>query len=144
MHITSQRSSPPRLWAQKLYLGMVTLILLGVLCEGLLIGPSLFADTHWGRALHGYLGALLFLLMVLLPVIAKISRLPGNPTALSVVLLALALLEVISASQGRKLPVLAALHPANALLMAGVLMVMFIQGWQQARKREQATGNVAQ
>lgn len=65
--------------------------------EGLLIGPSLFAATRWGRAVHGDLGAVLFLLILLLPVLARFAHLPGRVILLSGALLVLALLEVTSA-----------------------------------------------
>ena len=44
MHVSSQGTPVARRWAQNLYLGSASLILVGILSEGLLIGPSLFAS----------------------------------------------------------------------------------------------------
>ena len=78
MHDSSQEPPVARSFVHKLYLAVVSLILLGIVSEGVLIGPSLFADTHWGRAIHGDLGAVLFLLTLLLPVVGRLARLPGR------------------------------------------------------------------
>lgn len=59
MHIVSLGTPVARSFAQKLYLVVAGLIFFGLVSEGLLIGPSLFADMHWGRAIHGDLGVLL-------------------------------------------------------------------------------------
>jgi cytochrome bd-type quinol oxidase subunit 1 len=77
----------------------------------------------------------LFLLTLLLPVAGRLSRLPGRVILLSAVLFVLALLEVTSAALGKRTPFLAALHPANALLMVGLTVVLLIQGWQLMRER---------
>lgn len=135
MHISSQGPRVARRWAHKLYLVVASLILVGIVSEGVLIGPSLFAATRWGRAIHGDLGALLFLLTLLLPVAARLSRLSGRVILLSGVLCVLTLIEMASAALGRRTPLSAALHPANALLMAGLTMLLLIQGWHLMRER---------
>jgi len=52
MHVSSGEPPVVRRCAHKLYLVFVSLIFLGIVSEGVLIGPSLFADTHWGHAVH--------------------------------------------------------------------------------------------
>ncbi len=131
MHVSSQESAITHQWARRLYQAMVGLILLGIVMEGLLIGPSLFAATHWGRAAHVDLGGVLFLLMLLLPLAARLAHLPGKVIGLSAVLFALALLEVISPHLGRTIPFLAAVHPANALLMMALTVVLLVQERQR-------------
>ena len=54
---------------------------------------------------------------------------------LSAVLFVLVLIEVISAVLGRRAPFLAALHPANALLMVGLTVLLLMQGWQLMREK---------
>jgi hypothetical protein len=130
MHISSQKSSVVQRIAYQCYLGMVSLILLGILIEGLLIGPSVFEVTKWGRVSHAVLGALIFVLTLLLPLAGLLARLPKRIVTLSAVLWALALLQVISADLARGVPLMAALHPANALLMAALTMLLLIQAWQ--------------
>lgn len=135
MHISSQELPVVRRWAQKLYLVVASLILLGIVSEGALIGPSLFAATHWGREVHGGLGVVLFLLMLLLPVVSGLSRLPGRMTLLSGALAGLALIEVMSAVLGRKVALLAALHPATALLLVTLTVLLLMQAWNLTRQR---------
>lgn len=135
MHVSTQEPSVARHWAQKLYLGATGLILIGIVSEGLLIGPSLFAATHWGRTLHFELGVLLLLLTLLLPVAGRVARLSGRMMLLSAGLCVLALIEVTSAGLGRRSPLLAALHPANAMLMVGLAVLLLLQGWSLLRKR---------
>jgi len=69
----------------------------------------------------------LFLLTLLLPVAGRLVRLSGRVTLLSVVLLTL--IQLTSAVLGRRSPVPAALHPANALLMVALTVLLLMQGW---------------
>ncbi len=62
MHVSSGEPPVVRRWTHKLSLAVTSLILIGIVSEGVLIGPSLFAATRWGRAVHGDLGVLLFCL----------------------------------------------------------------------------------
>jgi hypothetical protein len=135
MHVSSGEPPVARSFARKLYLAVASLILLGIVSEGVLIGPSLFADTHWGRAVHSDLGAVLFLLTLLLPVVGRLARLSGRVILLSVMLCVLALIQVTSAALGRRSPVLAALHPANALLMVTLTVLLLMQGWHLMRQK---------
>ena len=138
MHVSSGEPRKVPCFAPKLYLIMVSLILLGIVVEGALIGPSLFAATHWGWAVHGNLGGVLFLLTLLLPVVSGLSRMPGRMTLLSTVLAVLNLLEVTSAAGGRRVPLLAALHPANALLLMALTVLLLVQAWQLMRQGSDA------
>jgi hypothetical protein len=124
-----------RRWAQNLHLFLAGLIVLGILSEGLLIGPSLFAGTTWGRTVHGALGAVLLLLTLLLPLSGLLARLPRRLTILSAALFGLTLIQAMSAGLGTGVPVLAALHPANAMPMFGLSVFLIMQGWQMLRER---------
>ena len=135
MHRSSQAPPVARRWAQNLHLLLASLIALGILSEGVLIGPSVFGDATWGRALHGPLGAVLLLLTLLLPLIGLRARLPRRLTALGAGLFVLTLIQAISGGSGSKVPVLAALHPANAMLICGLSVVLIFQGWQLRRER---------
>ncbi len=127
MHVSSGGPSVVRRIAHQCYLGVASLILIGIVSEGLLIGPSLFANTSWGRAAHILLGGLLFLLALFLPVAGLLARLSRRMILLSVVLWVLTLIQVMSADLGRRIPLLAALHPANAMLMVGLTALLFMQ-----------------
>ena len=48
MHVSSQEPPVVRSFAHKLYLAGASLILIGIVSEGVLIGPSLFADAYLG------------------------------------------------------------------------------------------------
>lgn len=88
--------------------------------EGVLIGPSLFADTNSWRVVHADLGVLLLGLSLLLRVSAGLSRWSGRMSLPGAVLCVLTLIEVTTAVLGRRAPRLPALHLANALLMVGL------------------------
>jgi hypothetical protein len=135
MHVTSQGAPGAQRWAQTLYLVLASLILLSILCQGFLIGTSLFAGTVWGRVAHGVLGLVLLLLTLLLPLSGLMARVSGRMTILSAVLFVLTLIEVALAGLGRSAPFLAALHPANAMLMFGLNMFLIIQGGRMMRER---------
>lgn len=134
MHVSSLEPSAVHRFAPRLYLIMISVILLLIVVEGVLIGPSLFAITTFGRAAHGDLGGLL-LQLTLLPVVSRLARLPGRMTLLSTVLFALTLIQALSAALGRRVLVLAALHPANALLLAALSVLLLMQGQYLMRQR---------
>jgi hypothetical protein len=135
MHVSSGKSSAVRRFAHGLSLIMISLILLGIVIEGVLIGPSLFASTNFGRAIHGDLGVVLLLLTLLLPVVGGFSRLSRRLIILSVMLCVLTLIEAISAALGRRFSGLAMLHPANAPLMAALAMLLLLQAWHSTWQR---------
>jgi hypothetical protein len=135
MHVSSQGTPAARGWGQGLYMILASLILLGILCQGFLIGTSLFAGTVWGRAAHGVLGLVLLPLTLLLPLAGLLARLSGRMTMLSAVLFVLTLIEVTLAGLGRSAPFLAAFHPTNAMLMFGLNMFLIMQGWQMVWAR---------
>lgn len=56
-------------------------------------------------------------------------------TLLSTVLFALTLIQALSAALGRRVLVLAALHPANALLLAALSVLLLMQGQYLMRQR---------
>jgi hypothetical protein len=137
MHISSQKPSVVRRSAYRLYLVVTSLILLGIISEGLLIGPSLFTKTTWGRAVHEDLAGGVLLLTLLLPIVARLARLPRRLILLSVALFVLTLIEAIAAllALDGHVVVMAAFHPANALLMVALTMLLLMQGWQPLRQR---------
>jgi hypothetical protein len=130
MHVSSQEPPVARSFAQKLYLVVASLLLVGIVSEGLLIGPSLFAATNWGWEAHGVLGVLLLLLTLLLPVAGRLANLSGRMIILSAVLFVLALREVMAAALGSRAPFLAALHPVTTLLKGGLMVLLLMQAWQ--------------
>ncbi len=125
-----------RRWARNLYLVLAGLILLGILVEGLIIGPSLFGVTSSGLGAHLNVGALLLLVTLLLPVVALLARLSAGMVAASALLFLLALLQVTSGGLGMQpygVAVLAAIHPVNAMVMVGLSVLLLAFGWRERR-----------
>jgi hypothetical protein len=129
MQVSHKEMVVTRRWALILYLTLTGLILLSILIQGFLIGTTLFAGAAWGRNAHSLLRTLLALL-TLLPLAGLLARLRGRITILSVVLFVLTLIPVLLAGLDTSAPFLAALHPANAMLMFGLILFLIIQGWQ--------------
>lgn len=127
MYQPAQGANGTRRWASLLYLVLAGLILFGIFLQGFLIGTSMFAGTRWGQEVHAFLGLLLLLLTLLLPLAALLARLPGKVTILSAVLFVLTLIQVTLASLSRSAPFVAALHPANAMLMFGLDVFLILQ-----------------
>lgn len=123
-----------RRWARTLYVILAGLILLGILVEGLIIGPSLFGVTSSGARAHLDVGALLLLVTLPLSVVAVLARLSARMVIASALLFLLALLQVTSGGLGMQpygIAVLAAIHPANAMLMAGLAVLLLVFGWRE-------------
>ena len=133
MRVSSQGAPVVRRWALNLYLTLAGLILFGIFLQGFLIGTSIFAGTIWGQNAHGFLGLLLLLLTLLLPLAALLVRGSGKFITLSALLFVLTLIQVALAGFSRSVPFLAALHPANAMLMFGLNLFLIMQGWQMMR-----------
>lgn len=122
-----------RRWARNLYLVLVSLILLGILIEGLIVGPSLFGITSSGLAAHLKIGGLLLLATLLLPLAALLARLSSGMVAASALLFLLGLLQVTSGGLGMQpygVAVLAAIHPVNAMVMVGLSVLLLVLGWR--------------
>src|SRR5690242_16475464 len=101
----------PRRWALQVYLTLVSLILLGILTQGFLIGALLFAGAGWAGDAHALTGLVVLILTLLLPLSGLLARLPGRLTMLSAVLFALALIQVILPNLSDSVPFAAAFHP---------------------------------
>jgi hypothetical protein len=132
-----------RRWARTLYVILAGLILLGILAEALIIGPSLFGVTSSGLRAHLDVGALLLLVTLLLPVTALLARLSTRIVIASALLLLLALLQVTSGGLGMRpygIAVLAAIHPANAALMAALAALLLVFGQRERGDRKVEPG----
>lgn len=133
-----------RRWTRNLCLILVSLVLLGILVEGLIIGPSLFGVTTSGLAAHLNVRALLLLLAtLLLPAMALLARLSPWMVAASALLFLLALLQVTSGGLGMqpyRVAILASIHPVNAMVMVGLSVLLLVFGWRErGRTAEQST-----
>src|SRR5262245_42939524 len=128
MQVSSKPIVVTRRWALKLYLTLASLIFLGILTQGFLIGATLFAGAGWGGDAHAINGLVVLILTLLLPLAGLPARLPGRLTILSAVLFLLTLIQVILPNLSNNAPFLAALHPTNAMLLFGLALLLIIQG----------------
>jgi hypothetical protein len=99
-----------------LFFGLSVLYLLGVVVQFFLAGLYVFGGTSIES--HRVLGFILVLGALLMLVLAVVGRLPRPTAVLTVILLALSVLQIVLANLD--VDELAALHPVNALLIAFV------------------------
>jgi hypothetical protein len=126
-HVTGSE----RGWARKLFVGFGVLFVLGVLAQVFLAGAAIFDDWSWFQV-HEIVGHLLVhplpLLPLLMLIFSFVGRLPRADKWLSGLLVLLAVVQpiFIYVGRGQHLPLLAALHPVNAmlLLLVPVLLIM--------------------
>jgi hypothetical protein len=94
------------------------------------IDESTFED---GFGLHTGFGYLILLGVLLAVIIALLAR-PGKRTVLLTVgALGLMIVQVLLAWTGGTIPAVGALHPVNALLIAGLLGSLAAQEWRMTR-----------
>jgi uncharacterized protein DUF6220 len=99
------------------------LFLAGVIVQVFLAGMGLFELTDWTN--HGALGWLLSMVSFLLPLVAFASGVRRGTFGLALALMAVTLLQPELALARHDNPVVAALHPVNALLL-------FFLAWRTA------------
>ena len=133
MQVTSQSTSVTRRWAQILYLILASLILLGIFLQGFLIGSFLFGGAAWGLAAHSFMGSVLVLLSLLLALIGLLVPMSGKMKGWGFLLLVLMIIQMILPSTSGAAPLLAALHPANAMLLFGLNLFLIFRIQQMLR-----------
>ncbi len=127
MQVASKRMPVARSWAQNLYLGLASLILLGIFLQGFLIGAWLFGGATWGRNGHGFVGLLLLILSLLLALTGLLAQLPTRTKILGFLFFVLVIIQVVLASISGNAPLLAALHPANAMVLFGLNLFLIFR-----------------
>ena len=116
-----------RIWLQKAYLGVAWLLASGVVIQFLLVGLALFAGYSFGPHIKFgffFLGVAPIVLLIL----AFLAGLPRRIIGLSALILVLMIVQVSLPGLRSMLPIVAALHPINALLVL----------WLSARLAQQA------
>jgi hypothetical protein len=121
------------LW-RRLYLGFAVLFAIGVFAQAFFAGAMILISNDW-RPWHIGIGHMLVSPVPLLPLLMIITsfvgRLPRADKWLTFLLFVLALLQPFMVYFKGSLPLLAALHPANALLLF-VLPLWLIARLRQA------------
>jgi hypothetical protein len=102
--------------ARVLFFGLAVLFLLGVVVQFFLAGLYVFGGTSIDS--HRVLGFILMASALAMLVIAVVGRLPRTTTLLTLLLLGLSVLQSVLANVD--IDEIAALHPVNALVIAGV------------------------
>jgi len=128
MQVSSSKETPKSgRWALNLYLVLAGLIQLGILLQGFLIGALLFAGAAWGKNLHGTMGLVLLIMALLLALVGLLTPMPGRIKVVGFVFFALVIIQMLLASLGSSVPLVAALHPANAMILFGLNIFLIIQ-----------------
>ena len=127
MQISSQDKPVARRWAQTLYLVLASLILLGIFLQGFLIGAFLFGGAIWGKDAHSIVGLALLVLSLLLALVGLLALVPGRMKVWGFLLFVLMIIQFILPSTSGSVPLLAALHPANAMLLFGLSLFLIFR-----------------
>jgi hypothetical protein len=127
MQISSEKVPSSGRWAQNLYLVLASLMLLGIFLQGFLIGALLFAGATWGRSAHGFVGLALLLLSLVLALVGLAARIPGRMKIQGFLLFVLVIIQLALASLDASVPLLAALHPANAMILSGLNLFLIFR-----------------
>ncbi len=136
MQVSSQDAPVARRWAQTLYLVLASLMLLGIFLQGFLIGAYLFGGAIWGRNAHSFMGLVLLVLSLLLPLVGLLAQVPGRMKVWGFLLFVLVIIQMVLGSIGGNLPLLAALHPANAMVLFGLSLFLVFRIWQVMRAND--------
>ena len=115
--------------AQTTYRVATGLFLVGVLGQVFLAGLGIFAHPA-NLVTHVYLGAALHGLATLMWLLAALGRQPLETTRLNGVLFGVLTLQGLLPNLRGSVPVLAALHPVNALVIFWIALVL--ARWAQA------------
>lgn len=127
MQVTSQNAPVARRWAQTLYLVLASLTLLGIFLQGFLIGAFLFGGATWGQNAHGFVGLVLLVLSLLLALVGLMAQIPGRMKIWGFLLFVLMLIQFFLPSTSGSVPLLAALHPANAMILFGLSLFLIVR-----------------
>jgi hypothetical protein len=136
MHVSSQGAPVTRHWAQNLYLVIASLILLGIFLQGFLIGAFLFGGAVWGQNAHSFMGLVLLVLSLLLALVGLMAQVPGRTKVWGFLFFVLMIIQFVLPSTSGSIPLLAALHPANAMVLFGLNLFLLVRIRQVMRAND--------
>lgn len=123
---------------QFLYMIIAWLFALCVACQAYLAGLGIFSSTTW-LAIHGVLGFFLGDATVLMLLLVFLARFPFRIVLLNILLILDVLLQImlVTALRALKQTALTALHPANALILflLSLLLAYSALRWIRASKK---------
>jgi heme A synthase len=88
-------------------------------------GTTTTRNNDWGA--HMAFGSIIGLVVILVLITGLASRLPRQLTGMTVGLFVLMIVQFVLGVAGDSAPVLAALHPVNALLITGLTMSLALR-----------------
>src|SRR5207247_11451092 len=107
-----------------------------IFLQGFLIGAYLFGGAIWGRNAHSFMGLVLLVLSLLLPLVGLLAQVPGRMKVWGFLLFVLVIIQMVLGSIGGNLPLLAALHTANAMVLFGLSLFLVFRIWQVMRAND--------
>lgn len=125
-------SDAMRVWGLRIHAAAAWLFAAGVLVQGYLAGqamPQLGGSGDFG-AHSGFGYSVMGVLALVVLVAALIARLPRMQIGLSVILFVLYIVQTSLPYAKADTPAIAALHPANAMLL---LVLAIVIGWRARR-----------
>ncbi|GCE49696.1 hypothetical protein EI42_02003 [Thermosporothrix hazakensis] len=107
---------------------------LGIVIQVFFAGAGIFAQGSWFMY-HGILGSTIFLLPLLQLVFGLLGRLPWKINLLSVLVAILIIVQpfLIYPFRAAGIPIVAALHPVNAMLIFLLALTQVLQGRKYTR-----------
>jgi Family of unknown function (DUF6220) len=124
------------LWSRRIYLGLAALFAFGVIAQAFLAGAMILISNDW-RPWHIGIGHALTspipLIPLLLIILSFVGRLPRADKWLTGLLFILAMAQPVVLYVRGMLPLLGALHPANALLLFVLPLWLIARVWRVMR-----------
>ncbi len=106
----------------RIHQGLAWLTMAGLALQFYLAGMGMFGASSFEA--HRVVGYLVVLLILILLLLALIRRGPRRLLAMSALLAVLVIVQVLLPSLRSSVPLLAALHPVNAMALLGVTLTI--------------------
>jgi O-antigen ligase len=123
----------------RVHQGLAWVVLVGLLLQFYWVGMALFGATSF--ELHRIWGYLLAIPILLLLVLALAGGLGRRLVGLSALLVVLTIVQATLPSLRSSVPLVAALHPVNALALMGLSAAIAHRARTEALDRDQAASN---
>jgi hypothetical protein len=136
MYVASQNTPSAPRWAQNLYLGLTGLTLGGIVLQGYFIGAYLFAGADWGLRAHGITGLALVIASLAVALSGLSAQASARMKIMGFLLFVLFFIELRLPSFSDSAPLVAALHPALAMILLGLGIYLNTQTRQAMRARK--------
>jgi Family of unknown function (DUF6220) len=132
--LPQQRTRAPRRVPLVIYTALAVVFLLSVVVQVFLAGAGIFASASWLGS-HGIFGHVLPVIPLLMVILGLVGRLPRPINWLTVLLLVLVYIQpwFIYLARDIGTPLLAALHPVNALAIFTLALYLLYRTGQILR-----------